>query len=141
MVSNTPLESWEQEYVIKYCDVRKILNFAIPNGTHIKSHAGRAKAHREGLKKGVPDMMVAVANKDYHGLLIEMKRAKKSLSTVSPSQRKWNIALNKNGYYAVICYGHTEAIQCIDMYLSNTLPEQKKEKIHEDQSTIYNFLK
>lgn len=34
---------------------RQIVVFAVPNGTHIGSHAGRAKVQREGLYKGFPD--------------------------------------------------------------------------------------
>lgn len=33
-------------------------SFAVPNGTHIASIAGRAKARREGLTKGVSDLVV-----------------------------------------------------------------------------------
>jgi hypothetical protein len=37
---------------------RQTDSFAVPNGTHIASIAGRAKAKREGLLKGVSDLVI-----------------------------------------------------------------------------------
>lgn len=46
---------------------------AIPNG--IKTSIGvAAKAKREGMTKGVPDLHLPVPRGGYHGLWIEMKK-------------------------------------------------------------------
>ena len=48
------------------------LLFAVPNG--LKLPIGLAvKAKRQGVKSGVPDMILPVARMKFHGLFIEMK--------------------------------------------------------------------
>ncbi len=71
----------------------------------------------EGLKKGFPDLQLLIPCNGYHGLFIELKRAKKSKSKVSDLQKLWISRLNDMGYKAVICYGADEAIQVIKDYL------------------------
>ena len=75
------------------------------------------KLIKEGLKKGFPDLQLVIPNGSYHGLFIEMKRTKKSLSRVSTEQKAWQERLNKIGYKAVICYGFEEAKKAICDYL------------------------
>lgn len=121
MKKRAPLESWEQEQVIKYCEIKKLPAFAIPNGTYIKTPASRAKAKREGLKAGVPDLFLPVAASGFHGLFIEMKRANGAKSDVSKAQREWIALLNRNGYYAAVAFGHADAIEGIEKYIAGEL--------------------
>lgn len=114
MKTNIPTEHNEQSLVIKYCALLKIPIFHIPNGSY-KSLTARIKSKQEGLKAGVPDLMIPIATKDYHGLFIEMKRVKNS--KVSIHQNEWIELLNKQGYKAVVCYGSSEAIRTIEDYL------------------------
>ena len=109
-----PTEHQEQSLVVKYCTLKKIPIFHIPNGSY-KSVTARIKAKQEGLVSGIPDLMIPVANKDYHGLFIEMKRIKNS--KVSVHQKQWIDLLNKQGYKAIVCYGNKEAIQEIENYI------------------------
>lgn len=109
-----PTEHQEQSLVIKYCELRKIPIFHIPNGSY-KSKTARMKSKKEGLKAGIPDLMIPVANRNHHGLFIEMKRVKSS--KVSVHQEQWIELLNKQGYKAVICYGNNEAIKEIEEYI------------------------
>lgn len=132
-----PKESWEQMQVVSYCDAKEIPIFHIPNGTHVKSVSTRVILKREGLKRGVPDLSIPVANKMFHGLYIEMKRKYGTKSDLKPYQREWIVKLNKNGYYAVVCFGHEEAIGVIDQFISNTLPEQQENKIHPNQKELF----
>ena len=118
-----PTEHEEQVAVIEYCDAKKIPVFAIPNGANKKSWAARASFKAEGLRPGVPDLMIPLPTKTYHGLFIEMKRLKKTYPKISEEQRDWNVLLNKNGYCAMICYGAAEAIKCIEMYLNDEIPK------------------
>ena len=115
----------EQVEVVKYCDAKGILMFAIPNGTN-KSLTAQRMFKAEGLKSGVPDLMIPIANKYYHGLFIEMKRrakrlknGKKSIShtKVSPEQEQWLNNLSERGYCAIVCYGADDAIEMIEDYL------------------------
>jgi len=109
-----PSEHQEQTKIIAYCNLKNIPIFHIPNGSY-KSYLARIKAKKDGLKSGVPDLMIPIASKEYHGLFIELKRVK--YSTISNNQKLWIKLLNDQGYKAVICYGGLEAIECIDEYL------------------------
>lgn len=109
-----PTEHQEQSIVVKYCTLKKIPIFHIPNGSY-KSVTARMKAKKEGLVSGIPDLMIPVANKNHHGLFIEMKRVKNS--KVSVQQKQWIELLNKQGYKAIVCYGSSAAIKEIEEYI------------------------
>ena len=111
-----PTEHQEQSLVVKYCTLKKIPIFHIPNGSY-KSVTARTKSKQEGLKAGVPDLMIPVPNKNHHGLFIEMKRVKNS--KVSGHQKQWIELLNKQGYKAIVCYGNNEAIKEIENYIKD----------------------
>jgi len=112
-------EHEEQAALIKWFDLQhKHLRgrlFAIPNGgqRHILV-ASKLKA--EGVRKGLPDLMLPVKNRDYCGLFIEMK-AKKGKATVE--QLDWIDYLNDAGYFALVCYGIDDAKMAILNYLAN----------------------
>jgi len=117
----------EQVEVVKYCDAKGILMFAIPNGTN-KSLTAQRMFKAEGLKSGVPDLMIPIANKYYHGLFIEMKRRAKRLKNgkkstshtkVRPEQEKWLNDLSERGYCVNVCYGADEAIEVIENYMED----------------------
>lgn len=115
-----PSEHHEQVIVNRYCLIRKIPMFAIPNGTYLNGTTlQRAKQMNhlkaEGLRKGVPDLFIPVAKKGYHGLFIEMKRIKGS--TTSKEQKEWIALLELQGYKAVVCKGSEEAIEVIEEYM------------------------
>lgn len=72
--------------------------FAIPNGGYRNIRtAGRLKA--EGVKPGIPDVMLLVAREHYHGLMIEMK---KPGGVLSPSQADWHYTFVKDGFKVAI---------------------------------------
>jgi hypothetical protein len=72
--------------------------FAIPNGGYRNVRtAGRLKA--EGVRPGIPDVMLLVARGQYHGLMIEMKRPG---GVLSPSQADWHYAFTKDGFKVAI---------------------------------------
>lgn len=87
--------------------------FAIPNGARTSmSVAKRLKA--EGLRSGVPDLMLAIPVAQYHGLFIEMKARGKY---PSPEQRARIERLQRRGYKAVCCQGFDAARVEIERYL------------------------
>ena len=122
-----PLEHNEQVVVIKYCDLNKIPVFAIPNGSN-KSRTAQKNFKAEGLRPGVPDIMIPVPSKKYHGLFVEMKRVKGS--NTSDEQVEWIALLNKQGYKAVICKGAAVAISEIEDYF------KESKGLHKDQGTL-----
>lgn len=110
-----PTEAQEQQTVIEYCDVCHIPVFHIPNGgSRHKAEAARLKA--QGVRPGVPDLFVPVARGGYHGLFIEMKRAKGG--RVSTDQARWIRELQAQGYRAHVCAGAANAIGLLREYMA-----------------------
>ncbi|MCM1437771.1 MAG: VRR-NUC domain-containing protein [Roseburia sp.] len=109
----TATEDDIQETVIAYCELKGIIAAHVPNEAR-RSPAYGAKMKRMGLRKGFPDIFIPTARKGFHGLMIELKRDKKS--RVSPEQLGWITYLNKQGYKATVCYGADEAIKTIEEY-------------------------
>lgn len=114
------------------------LLYAVPNGAFFGSETKTLKsgkkipvaairAHKlkaEGLKEGVPDLVLPVPSQTHHGLYIELKR--RTLGQPSPHQTWWKDSLLLLGYHAILCHGATEAITAIRAYLAHcpkvTLP-------------------
>ena len=111
-----PTESQEQIAVIKWCDTQPLAKyiFAIPNGAN-KSMASAAKFKREGLRSGYPDLGLDIARNGFHGLRIEMKRTKGSVT--SKEQLDWIDFLHEQGFACFVCRGADEAIRVIEEYL------------------------
>lgn len=70
---------------------------------------------REGVKKGVPDLFLAVPKKACGGLWIEMK---KKGGKVTLEQREWLAKFVMQGYQAEVCYSFEEAKDIILRYIS-----------------------
>lgn len=118
----TPLEEAEQRELAMWLDAKGLLWAHIPNERKA-SAAVMAELEREGMKKGFPDNFIAEPRGIYHGLFIELKRAKKSLSRKSPEQRQWITALEDKGYKAAFCYGAEEAKRTVLEYLQGGIDD------------------
>ena len=117
-LNDSPLEEVEQRNVVTYCAYANIPCFAIPNGgKRSKTEAARMVA--QGVRPGVPDLMIPRAAGKYHGLFIEMKREKGS--TAPADQIAWIETLNAEGYYARVCKGFDEARETIELYMAGRL--------------------
>lgn len=95
--------------------------FSVPNGGH-RNLVTAARLKEEGVRAGVPDIILAVARGGYHGLFVELKRAKtagKSKGQVSACQKMMAEVLRGQGYRVVVCYGTCEAINAIIDYLES----------------------
>lgn len=112
-------EAVEQEFVVKWASMQshpalKWL-FHIPNGGS-RNIAEAAHLKRMGVKSGVPDLFLPYPVGDFHGLWIELKADK---GRVMGSQREWIEYLRSQGYAAYVCRGAEQAINCIQLYLSD----------------------
>lgn len=87
--------------------------FAVPNGG-TRNYLEAVNLKRQGVRAGVPDIMLAYPNKKYHGLFIEMKYGK---NKPTDNQKIWIEHLNDVGYLAVVCYKAEEAFETIQEYL------------------------
>jgi hypothetical protein len=77
-----------------------------------------AKLKKEGVKPGVPDVMLPVAKRSFYGLYIEMKVGK---NEATDEQIKWHEGLRSNGYYVQICRDWISAKDLIYWYLGAVL--------------------
>ena len=95
------------------------LLFAIPNGgfRHISV---AMKLKQEGVRAGVPDLFLALPRGNYHGLFIEMKKAKGG--RVSDSQNAVMTNLVRQGYSCVVCHGWMAARLEIERYFAPVAP-------------------
>ncbi len=122
-------ESVAQQHLIQWfkTQYRKYENhiFAIPNGAWFaglpqeKAIAYGAKRNREGLLKGVSDLMLAVASfkKLKHALFLEMKAEGETQSSVSKEQLRFLNDMALQGYDAQIAYGFDQAKAIIEEYM------------------------
>lgn len=90
------------------------LLFHVPNGGS-RNFYEAINLKRQGVKPGVPDMILPVPKGKYHGLFLELKR----LGGRKPSedQARWIEKLTEQGYKAVVAFGFDEAIETIKSYL------------------------
>lgn len=109
-----------QSLIIAECERRSILRveygliFAIPNGGH-RHPAVAAKLKAEGVRAGVPDLMLPVARRGYHGAFLELK-----VSPNKPTEQQlaWIRNLRAEGYACEVIWDDpAKAIQWIESYL------------------------
>jgi len=108
-------EDDEQRQLIQWCRTRPELQylFHIPNENTAGIKWG-VRNRQLGVKSGVPDLMLPIPMKGYHGLFIEMKAMNGELGK---NQGLWLQALTTFGYKAVVAYGWKEAKRVIEEYL------------------------
>lgn len=104
-----------KEIQLRYPDAYELL-YHVPNGGHrLKEVAAKLKA--QGVKAGIPDLVLTMARGGYFGLYIEFK-ATVDPAPVSSSQQACIRRLNEQGYLAVVCQGHFDAMECLRAYLA-----------------------
>jgi len=113
-------EAQEQVVIFKYAAMlsRKYpklnLMFHVPNGGS-RNKAEAANLKQQGVKAGVPDIVLPVARGLYHGLFIEFKVGTNKLT---PEQHDWLEALKAEDYCAVCVNGWENAVKTIEQYIS-----------------------
>lgn len=92
------------------------LIFHVPNGGHrVKAVAAKLKA--QGVKAGIPDLVLPMARGGFFGLYIEFKATPPHDAVISDSQHERIRKLNAQGYLAVVCRGHFDTMEQIRAYL------------------------
>jgi len=92
------------------------LIYHVPNGGHrIKAVAAKLKA--QGVKAGIPDLVLPMARGGFFGLYIEFKATPPNDAAISSSQHERIRKLNDQGYLAVVCRGHFDTVEQIRAYL------------------------
>jgi hypothetical protein len=112
-IEQCALFRWAAYQAHSYAMPELALMFAIPNGgLRSKATAGKLKA--EGVKAGVPDICLPVANGKYHGLFIELKAGRNKPTQL---QVAWHVNLSAKGYRVAVCWGWEAARDVIEEYL------------------------
>lgn len=99
---------------IKYknTNVTMFLHHSPNGGFRNKPEAARFKAM--GTLKGFPDLFLFIANPLFHGLFIELKVGK---NTVTDEQASIHRLLEEQGYKVVVCYTVQGVVNAINDYL------------------------
>lgn len=112
-------EHQQQSHLVKWASLQSKaipeldMLFAIPNGGARTAVTG-AMLKREGVRPGIPDLMLAYPNHESAGLFIEMKTKG---GKIAPHQDKWLEKLTAHGYRVEVCWSFEEAKDVIMEYL------------------------
>ncbi len=104
--------------------------FAIPNGG-LRDKVTAAKLKHEGVKRGVPDVMLPLPCRRFAGLFVEMKRSeereagakagktriKRRAGVTSEFQDDWIGALRNVGYACSVCFDWRSAARDVQSYI------------------------
>jgi hypothetical protein len=105
---------WAREHATQYPALAWL--YAVANGARLtRAVAKRMKA--EGMRPGVPDLMLPERRGAYVGLAIEMKSPR---HYPTREQRLWLTHLQKAGWLTDVCYSFEEARDLLLAYLSGT---------------------
>ncbi len=108
---------WVAQNIDKYPELKWLT--AIPNGG-LRNAAVANKLKAEGVKPGVPDLLLAVRHDSFPCLWIEMKRPETDMQRsgkLTREQKEWINNLRSQGHKAVVCYGWKYARDEILNYL------------------------
>ncbi len=126
-------EHHEQCLLAQYLDHLGLLWFAVPSGE--KRHiAVAARLQKEGVKRGVSDILILEARGEWHGLCLEVKKTElrpKTLplwgegtdvlawkaSGLSDEQYLFLKRAHVNGYLVRVAYGAAHGIKIVEKYL------------------------
>lgn len=120
MSSFTPTEYSIQRAFMEWVKMNKRLEpftFHIPNGGYRNKKEG-AILKSIGVKRGVPDIFIALPNDYFHGLWIEFKADNKK-SMVSKDQFQFLCNMIDKKYAVYIAYDWLDAKGVVENYLCN----------------------
>jgi hypothetical protein len=110
----------KNEYAIQSAFIRYLelmypdLLYTISPAGFIMSAGMAMKMMRMGYRKGTPDLMIFEPRGPWHGLLIEFKDPK---GTVSEAQATFLAEAQVRDYQIAVCYSTNSAIALIEQYL------------------------
>jgi hypothetical protein len=109
------LEDQLQEACVRWMQLQhpRAFFFAIPNGARTSIRTA-VRLKKTGMRAGVPDLFISEARCGFHGLYVEMKSPKGSLST---EQKKAAVDLKVRGYAWIICRDFATFRNMVNTYL------------------------
>ena len=106
-----PLEEDEQIKLAEYLDYNNYCWCHVPNGG-ARHPATGAKMKKQGVKPGVPDVLIFDHVGICNGVAIELKRQKGG--KLRETQVEWLDKLDARGWYTTVCHGADEAIDWLE---------------------------
>lgn len=104
-----------QESFVRYIALKyKGVKYCASLGGIRTSMTQAIKAKKGGYVAGMPDMQIMSARGGFHGLFIELKTEK---GRATKQQKEWINDLVAAGYYAEVCKGIDQAMDCLDTYM------------------------
>lgn len=100
--------SWQEKINPTYS-----LIYHIENERKCSQFAGKIRKQK-GVRKGVPDVCVAVPRGEFHGMYVELKIKPNKLS---PDQRAMMTLLHGQGYCVRVAWSGDELINLVKEYL------------------------
>ena len=108
--------------------------FHVPNGGYRNAREG-AKFKREGVLSGIPDIVLALPSKAYHGLFLELKSR---VGKLSKEQKSFLDRVRDVGYCAEVARSVDEAIGIVTKYWMGFEPVS--EEAQQDALEAIDFL-
>ncbi|MBY6973053.1 UNVERIFIED_ORG: nuclease [Clostridium botulinum] len=112
-------ESQEQTCLFQWAGYQQVefeelkLLHHVPNGGK-RDKRTAVGLKRQGVKAGVPDVVLPCGRGGYFGLYIELKVGK---NKTSDNQKQWIRDLKEQNYLVEICYGWREAAEVLLNYI------------------------
>lgn len=120
------IEHHEQAMLVQWLSVhpdwRDVPWFAVPNGLRSSSRVAAARAKAEGMRAGVPDLVVPLVAHGMPGLYVELKAPYPEEWKISPAQRAMQQALAAQGYVVAVARGFVDAKLALEQYRDGVLP-------------------
>jgi len=105
------LFQWAMYHEQRFSELRLLHH--VPNGGR-RDKKEAISLKRQGVKAGVPDLVLPSPHGGYCGLYIELKVGK---NKTTAKQNEWIELLKEQNYFVVVCYGWREAADTIENYL------------------------
>lgn len=93
------------------------LAFAVPNGG-FRAMCTAVRLKAEGVRAGVPDILLPVSRRGYLGLALELKTR---TGVVSAQQEWWLSQLKRHGWRTEVCRGWEAAWDTLREYLEGNV--------------------
>lgn len=108
-------EAWHQKQLVQWCKQFSWGQFLyhVPNES-VGGYGWMIRNRQMGMRKGVPDLVLPIPMRGFHGLYIEMKTEKGRLSA---EQKRWADALKTFGYCMEVAHGWEEAKDVLSWYM------------------------
>ena len=103
--------------------------YHVPNGG-FRDFKTSKDMKKQGVRKGVSDLVLPIGRGGYFGLYIEFKAARPHNSDISEEQVDWLELVEREGYAATLAVGKDEAIEILLNYMS--MPPTCKKAIQVD---------